>query len=49
LKEERTLISMAANGATPSKIAEKLGRSVAAIERKARALSVSIKGRRQIA
>ena len=43
LKEERTLISMATNGATLSKIAAKFGRSATAIERKARELSVSIK------
>jgi hypothetical protein len=43
LKEERMLISMATSGATLSKIAAKLGRSVTAIERKAKALSVSIK------
>jgi hypothetical protein len=43
LKEERTLISMATNGATLSKIAAKFGRSETAIERKARELSVSIK------
>jgi hypothetical protein len=45
LKEERALISMAANGATLSKIAAKFGRSVETIERKARELSVSIKRR----
>jgi hypothetical protein len=43
MKEERTLISMATNGATLSKIAAKFGRSETAIERKARELSVSIK------
>jgi hypothetical protein len=45
LKDERTLISMATNGATLSEIAAKFGASVKAIERKARALSVSIKRR----
>jgi DNA-binding NarL/FixJ family response regulator len=44
-KEERELISMAANGATASKIAARLKTSVKTVERKARALSVSIKQR----
>ncbi len=43
LKDERMLIEMATNGATLSKIAAKFGRSLTAIERKAKALSVSIK------
>jgi hypothetical protein len=43
LKDERTLISMATNGATLSEIAAKFGRSVKTIERKAKELSVSIK------
>ena len=45
LKDERALISMATNGATMSEIAAKFRRSVKTIERKARALSVSIKRR----
>jgi len=43
LKDERTLISMATNGAPLSKIAAKFGRSAKTIERKVRELSVSIK------
>jgi DNA-binding NarL/FixJ family response regulator len=42
-KEERKLISMAANGATASKIAAQFKTSVKTVERKARALGVSIK------
>jgi hypothetical protein len=43
LKDERTLISMATNGATLKEIAAKFGRAAKTIERKARELSVSIK------
>jgi hypothetical protein len=43
LKNERELIAMAANGATASEIAAKFKTSVKTIERKARALGISIK------
>jgi DNA-binding NarL/FixJ family response regulator len=43
LKNERELIAMAANGATASEIAAKFKTSIKTIERKARALGISIK------
>jgi len=46
LKNEHELIAMAANGATASEIAAKFKTSVKTIERKARALGISIRGGR---
>jgi hypothetical protein len=43
LKDEREMIAMAVNGATASEIAAKFETSVATIERKARALGISIR------
>jgi hypothetical protein len=48
LKNERELIAMAANGATASEIAAKFKTSVKTIERKARALGISIRGGRVV-
>ena len=45
-KNERELIAMAANGATESEIAAKFKTSVKTIERKARALGISIRSGR---
>jgi hypothetical protein len=46
-KDEREVIAMAANGATTSEIAAKLKTSVKTIERKAKALGISVRGGRQ--
>jgi DNA-binding NarL/FixJ family response regulator len=43
-KEEREVIAMATNGATAPEIAAKFKTSVETIERKARALGISIRG-----
>jgi len=42
-KDEREMIAMAVNGATASEIAAKFKTSVETIERKARALGISIR------
>jgi DNA-binding NarL/FixJ family response regulator len=45
-KNERELIAMAVSGATASEIAAKFKTSVKTIERKARALGISLRGGR---
>ena len=46
--EDRKVIAMAASGATPLAIAEKLKTSVETIERKARALGISLRHNRSL-